>query len=95
MPESHLGDALITFHGSWNRQPETGYKVVHLPFEDGMPTGDVVPFLEYRGAGDKGTGWPHRPVGIAMSPRGRLFITGDASGAIISVGATREANLSP
>jgi len=84
------GDAFVTFHGSWNRSPATGYKVVRLPFDEGgMPTGEGVPLLEYAGGGDTADDWPHRPVGLAVLPSGVLLITSDASGVVIAVGSTR------
>lgn len=89
-PAELVGSALVTFHGSWNRSPATGYKVVRIPFgQDGMPSGDPVPFLEYSGAGDTGSGWPHRPVGLEIGLDGRLFITSDDSGVVIAVGHNR------
>lgn len=86
-PADMNSSAFITFHGSWNRSPATGYKVVRIPFgEDGMPSGDPMPFLEYSGTGDTGSGWPHRPVGIETGIDGRLFITSDDSGIVIAIG---------
>ncbi len=89
-PAELVGSALVTFHGSWNRSPATGYKVVRIPFgQDGMPSGDPVPFLEYSGAGDTGSGWPHRPVGLEIGIDGRVFITSDDSGVVLAVGYSR------
>jgi glucose/arabinose dehydrogenase len=86
-PADMTGSAIVTFHGSWNRSPATGYKVVRIPFgQDGMPSGDPSPLLEYSGAGDSGSGWPHRPVGIETGVDGRLFITSDESGIVIAIG---------
>jgi glucose/arabinose dehydrogenase len=86
-PNERINDAFVAFHGSWNRSPATGYKVVHLPYgADGRPTGEVLPFLEYAGEGDTGAGWPHRPVGLAVGKDGRLFVTSDASGVVLAVG---------
>jgi glucose/arabinose dehydrogenase len=86
-PADVVGSAFVTFHGSWNRNPATGYKVVRIPFgKDGMPSGEPASFLEYSGSGDTGTGWPHRPVGIETGLDGRLFITSDDSGIVIAVG---------
>ena len=36
-PKSMHGDAFIAFHGSWNREPATGYKIVRVPMKDGKP----------------------------------------------------------
>ena len=86
-PADMTGRAIISFHGSWDRTAATGYKVVSVPFgANGMPSGDPVPLLEYSGAGDTGSGWPHRPVGIDTGVDGRLFVSSDASGIIIAIG---------
>jgi len=85
-PDDVQGSPLITFHGSWNRDPATGYKVVRVPFVSGMPSGAPTPLLEYSGAGDNGSGWPHRPVGLEIGIDGRLFVTSDASGVVIAIG---------
>ncbi len=86
-PSDVRGDAIITFHGSWNRSPETGYKVVRVPFDaDGMPSGDPVSLLESENPGDRDPDWPHRPVGLAILPSGILLVTSDASGVIIAIG---------
>jgi glucose/arabinose dehydrogenase len=85
-PSDMQGSAVISFHGSWNRSSATGYKVVRVPFANGMPSGAVTSLLEYSGAGDTGSGWPHRPVGIEIGTDGRLFVTSDASGIVIAIG---------
>jgi len=36
-PDDYQGDAFVAMRGSWNRDPETGYKIVHVQFEDGQP----------------------------------------------------------
>jgi glucose/arabinose dehydrogenase len=60
---------------------------VRLPFDStGMPTGEVLPLLEYAGSGDIANDWPHRPVGLAELPNGVLLVTSDASDVIIAVG---------
>lgn len=85
-PDEYVGDALVTFHGSWNRSEPTGYKVVRIPFDsDGMPADEPESLLEYAGAGDLGSGWRHRPVGLAVTPGGRLLVTSDSSRSILAV----------
>ena len=51
-----------------------------------MPTGEVVPLLEYAGSGDTAAEWPHRPVGLAALPSGLVLTTSDASGVILAIG---------
>jgi glucose/arabinose dehydrogenase len=87
LPADVVGDAFVTFHGSWNRTTATGYKVVRIPFgDDGMPSGEPVPLLESANPGDTDDAWPHRPVGLGIGQSGQLFVTSDASGVIIAVG---------
>jgi len=81
------GDALVTFHGSWNRSPATGYKVVVVPFgDDGVPHGPVTPLLESKATGDTGGGWARRPVGLAMGKLGEVYVTSDADGLVMAIG---------
>ncbi|HEY8942617.1 MAG TPA: hypothetical protein VIM73_00090 [Polyangiaceae bacterium] len=86
-PAAYAGDLFITFHGSWNRDEPTGYKVMHVPFgDDGMPDGEPTPFLEYSGSGDEASDWPHRPVGLTTLPNGVLLVSSDESDRILAVG---------
>ena len=87
-PPELRGDAFIGFHGSWNRDVPTGYKVVRLRFSDGAPQ-EVEPFFEYGGDGDISEDWPHRPVDVAEGRDGELYVTSDASGVIIVIGHER------
>jgi glucose/arabinose dehydrogenase len=73
-PQRYRGALFVAFHGSWNRQPPTGYKVVAVTFADGRPTG-VEDFV---------TGWLTntsrvlgRPVGLAVAADGSLYISDD------------------
>jgi glucose/arabinose dehydrogenase len=73
-PDRFRGALFVAFHGSWNRQPPTGYKVVAVTFHDGSPV-KVEDFL---------TGWltsegrvHGRPVGVAVAGDGSLYISDD------------------
>ncbi|HTX72106.1 MAG TPA: PQQ-dependent sugar dehydrogenase [Rectinemataceae bacterium] len=72
-PPSYRGALFIAFHGSWNRDPPTGYKVVVVRFRDGRPVS-----IE-----DFATGWRAegrvlgRPVGLAVSASGELYVSDD------------------
>ena len=84
-----VGDAFVTLHGSWNRSPPTGYKVVRIAFgAKDMPIAAATPqpVLEYAGGGDIDSAWPHRPVGLAATPDGVLLVTSDSSGVLIAIG---------
>ena len=48
------GHLFVAFHGSWNRSPSTGYKVVTVPFDaEGKVSGDPVDFLVHAGSAKK------------------------------------------
>jgi glucose/arabinose dehydrogenase len=84
MPEAFANGAFVGEHGSWNRTFFNGYKVVYIPFENGMPAGmaeDVVTgFLD----GDQARG---RPVGVAIDGTGALLIADDAGNTVWRVAA--------
>lgn len=72
-------------HGSWNRKPASGYKVVFVPFSGGRPSGDPVDvltgFLSENGYA-KG-----RPVGVALDKEGALLVADDVGNRIWRVSA--------
>ncbi|MCF5931028.1 sorbosone dehydrogenase family protein, partial [Xanthomonas perforans] len=62
-------------HGSWNRNPPVGYKVVFVPFRNGRPAGDPIDFVSgFHGEDGKTRG---RPVGVTVDPRGALIVADD------------------
>src|SRR3546814_7412657 len=62
-------------HGSWNRDPPVGYKVVFVPFRNGEPAGEPVDFVSGFRADDGMT--RGRPVGVTVDPRGALLVADD------------------
>jgi len=85
-PISMNNYAFIAFHGSWNRSPPTGYKVVFVPMDsDGNPTHQPIDLFRHAGDGAK---WPNpgiRPVDVQFDNCGRLYITEDKTGSVIQV----------
>ena len=77
-PAEYKGDAFVAFHGSWNRAPRTGYKVVRLLMKDGKPTGAYEDFLTGFVATDDDV-WG-RPVDVAETKDGALLVTDDGRG---------------
>ena len=75
-PPKYRMSAFAAEHGSWNRARRTGYKVIHIPLVDGVATGEYVDFMTgfVTSAGDV---WG-RPVAVAESRDGALYITDDA-----------------
>ncbi|MGH6862416.1 MAG: PQQ-dependent sugar dehydrogenase, partial [Phyllobacterium sp.] len=72
--------AFVGQHGSWNRKPRSGYKVIFVPFENGKPAGmpkDILTgFLSDQG---KAFG---RPVGVAIAKTGALLVADDVGNTI-------------
>ena len=81
-PEEYQSDLFIAFHGSWNRTSPTGYKVVRVPIQGGIP-GPVEDFAS-GWLRDSGTSWG-RPVDVLTGPDGSLFISDDSAGVIYRV----------
>jgi glucose/arabinose dehydrogenase len=79
-PAKYKNGAFIGQHGSWNRKPPVGYKVVFVPFSGGKPTGmpeDILTgFVNNNG---KAMG---RPVGVAFDNAGALLVADDVGNAI-------------
>ncbi|MGZ5215873.1 MAG: sorbosone dehydrogenase family protein, partial [Caldimonas sp.] len=67
-------------HGSWNRRPHSGYKVIFVPFAGGKPAGDAVDVLTgFLSADGKALG---RPVGVAIDKTGALLVADDVGNTI-------------
>ena len=80
LPERHRDGAFVAQHGSWNRRPPSGYKVIFVPFADGRPARkpqDVLTgFLSEEG---KAHG---RPVGVAIDKEGALLVADDVGNTV-------------
>jgi glucose/arabinose dehydrogenase len=75
-------------HGSWNRTPPAGYKVVFVPFRNGRPSGSPIDFLVgFMSEDGKTRG---RPVGVTVDNRGALIVADDLSNTVWRVTPTRE-----
>ena len=85
LPAAFADGMFIGQHGSWNRRPHSGYKVIFVPFRDGRPAGaprDVLTgFLDDTGHA-RG-----RPVGVAIDARGALLVADDVGNVIWRVSA--------
>lgn len=79
--------AFVGEHGSWNRTPPVGYKVIFVPFSNGRPAGEPVDFVTgFRGDDGKTRG---RPVGVTVDPRGALIVADDLANTVWRVTPTR------
>ena len=84
----YRGGVFIAEHGSWDRSPLNGYKVVYVPFQAGKPAGmpqDIVTgFLTPDQKDSQG-----RPVGLAFDGKGALLIADDVGDTVWRVSAAR------
>jgi glucose/arabinose dehydrogenase len=94
--DARLGDkwsngAFVGLHGSWNRQPPSGYKVVYVPFADnGFPVRDAKPVDLLTGfLGPDGKTARGRPVGVITDAAGALLVADDVGNVIWRVSAAR------
>ncbi|CAM5490818.1 hypothetical protein MAUB1S_08220 [Mycolicibacterium aubagnense] len=72
--------AFIAQHGSWNRIPRSGYKVIFVPFSGGKPSGPPKDILTgFLDQDDKARG---RPVGVAIDRSGALLVADDVGNKI-------------
>jgi glucose/arabinose dehydrogenase len=67
-------------HGSWNRTPRSGYKVIFVPFANGKPSGLPIDVLTGFVTED-GDGMG-RPVGVAIDATGALLVADDVGNAV-------------
>ena len=79
-PAEYRGDAFDAFHGSWNRSDRTGYKVVRVRVDHGVPTGEYDDFLTGFVVDNRSV-WG-RPVGVAVAHDGALLVTEDGNGTL-------------
>ncbi|MGH8494584.1 MAG: PQQ-dependent sugar dehydrogenase [Gammaproteobacteria bacterium] len=75
LPERYHGGAFVGQHGSWNRKPLSGYKVIFVPFAGGRPAGPPEDVLTgFVNADGEALG---RPVGVAVDGAGALLVADD------------------
>jgi glucose/arabinose dehydrogenase len=78
-PSEYKGDIFAAFHGSWNRERRTGYKIVRVPIDKatGKARGDYEDFVTGF-VTPEGNVWG-RPVGITVAKDGSLLFSEDAN----------------
>ena len=80
LPDRFAQGAFIGLHGSWNRRPPAGYKVVFVPFAAGRPDGLPVDVLTgFLDADGQARG---RPVGVAIDGTGALLVADDVGNTV-------------
>ncbi|MEH2481525.1 glucose/arabinose dehydrogenase [Nitrobacteraceae bacterium AZCC 2146] len=79
-PGNMKGGAFVGQHGSWNRKPRSGYKVIFVPFVDGKPSGKPQDVLTgFLNASGEAQG---RPVGVKIDKQGALLVADDVGNAV-------------
>jgi len=81
-PAEYRGDALVAYHGSWNRDVPTGAKVVRLKVANGVPVGVEDFLVGWQDA--KGRRWG-RPVDVVVARDGAVLVSDDQTGIIYRV----------
>lgn len=80
LPARYANGAFIGQHGSWNRKPRSGYKVIFVPFSNGQPAGpaeDVLTgFVNQKGHAQG------RPVGVTLDGKGALLVADDVGNTV-------------
>ena len=87
LPARFASGMFIGQHGSWNRQPHSGYKVIFVPFAGGKPSGEPLDVLTGF-LTDEGNA-SGRPVGVALDAKGALLVADDVGNVIWRVTAAR------
>jgi len=79
-PEPFANGMFIGQHGSWNRRPHSGYKVIFVPFVGGRPSGPPIDVLTgFLSATGDAYG---RPVGVVIDKKGALLVADDVGNVI-------------
>ncbi|RBB99952.1 sorbosone dehydrogenase family protein [Pseudomonas sp. MWU12-2115] len=87
LPAQFKEGAFIGQHGSWNRKPHSGYKVIFVPFAAGKPNGAPVDVLT--GFLDKDESALGRPVGVVIDQQGGLLVADDVGNKVWRVSSAK------
>ena len=87
LPAPFNQGAIIGQHGSWNRKPHSGYKVLFVPFVNGKPSGPAVDLLTgFLNADEKAMG---RPVGVIGDHKGGVLVADDVGNKVWRITAAK------
>jgi glucose/arabinose dehydrogenase len=94
LPERFRSGMFVGQHGSWNRKPLSGYRVIFVPFRGGRPSGPPLDVLT--GFVDDDGNAKGRPVGVAVDRQGGLLVADDVGNVVWRVtDADRRAAVNP
>ena len=80
LPGQLQNGGFVGLHGSWNRTPLSGYKVIFVPFRDGKPEGKPIDVLT--GFVNKDGDAYGRPVGVEIDKKGALLVADDVGNVV-------------
>jgi glucose/arabinose dehydrogenase len=83
-PPPYRGAIFIAEHGSWNRQPMSGYRISVVRLKNNQPIA-YEPFAEGWLRGEKAWG---RPVDVIVAPDGALLVSDDKAGLVYRIAYT-------
>jgi glucose/arabinose dehydrogenase len=83
LPMLYANGVFVGQHGSWNRNPPSGYKVIFVPFKDGQPSG--MPLDVLTGFLDEDGRAQGRPVAVALDKEGALLVADDVGNTVWKV----------
>ncbi|MGH8079561.1 MAG: PQQ-dependent sugar dehydrogenase [Lysobacter sp.] len=87
LPAAYANGLFVGQHGSWNRKPKSGYKVIFVPFKNGKPDGAPVDVLTgFLDAKENAQG---RPVDVRLNARGELLVADDVGNKVWRVMAAK------
>ena len=89
-PEEYKNDAIVALHGSWNRKDFSGYKLIHVKFDENHRPISYHDFLTGWLVNDVAWG---RPVDVIQSHDGALFVSDDRAGYIYKITYKEEKNV--
>lgn len=88
-PEKYQNGIFVAQHGSWNRSVLSGYKVIFIPFKNGIRAGKPEDFLTGFIADEASAKVYGRPVCIAVLPDGSMLVSDDSSNIIWQITASK------
>ena len=77
--ESFSEGMFVAQHGSWNRSPKSGYKVIYVPYKNGIATGESIDVVTGFLNKEEAQG---RPVGLTHDQTGALLVADDVGNMI-------------
>lgn len=87
LPAQFKEGAFIGQHGSWNRKPHSGYKVIFVPFSAGKPNGAPIDVLTgFLNDKEEAMG---RPVSVVIDRQGDLLVADDVGNKVWRVSAVK------